>query len=379
MSVLNFLSEETFNEQMERVNQYLKYISAGVGVGYTPKSFSEIQQIVRSGRHKELFSIGDQVICTRNNTQIAWDIVGMDIDTPSDPQYSHSLTLLMHEPYDTIQFDAPQAMYYANEELPAGTYNVTPKNGWSGGMGNGKTYQFTLTKPVPVGGQIVWNGTWDKDPINYKINTYSNQVSTTVIETVTATEGTSGTALTTINHPHRMCYGSNNYKESAIRQLINSEKSAGAVWTPQTNYDRPPNWLSSKAGFLNGLDSDFLSVIGKTKKKTARCRLVDSGIDETNDKFFLLSRNELYMNNEYSDIDEGTVYPYFANYSDYSSPNSGNDKNRVKYKNGSPQWWWLRTPSSGNASYVRSVNTSGQLNNDGAYYTNWAVLACNII
>lgn len=41
MSVLNFLSEETFNEQMDKANQYLKYIAAGVGVGYTPKSFAE--------------------------------------------------------------------------------------------------------------------------------------------------------------------------------------------------------------------------------------------------------------------------------------------------------------------------------------------------
>ena len=78
-----------------------------------------------------------------------------------------------------------------------------------------------------------------------------------------------------------MCYGSNNYKESAIRQLINSDKAAGSVWTPQTNYDRPPNWNTSKAGFLNGLEADFLSAIGKTKKKTVRCRLIDTGVDET--------------------------------------------------------------------------------------------------
>lgn len=379
MSVLNFLSEETFNEQMNKANQYLKYIAAGVGVGYTPKSFVEIQQAVRAGRHKELFSIGDQLICIRNNVRIVWDIIGMDIDTPSDPQYTHSLTLLMHEPYDFIQFNAPQAMYYAETELNAGTYNVTPKNGWSGGMGNGKTYQFTLTKPVPAGGQIVWVGAWDKDPLNYKINTYSDPTSTAAIETVTPTEGGEGTALVIINHPHRMCYGSNNYKESAIRQLINSDKEAGAVWVPQTKYDRPPSWYTSKAGFINGLDADFLSVIGKTKKKTVRCRLIDTGVDEVNDKFFLLSRSEIYTGSEYSDIDEGTPYPYFANYSEYTSPNAGDDKNRIKYKNGTPQWWWGRTPYSGNASYVRYVYISGQLDSGAASSTGGGVLACNII
>lgn len=379
MSVLNFLSEETFIDYMSKANEFLKYISDGVGVGFTPSSPAEIQALVRSGRHKDLIPVGSQIITSRNNVPIVFDVIGANIDTPSDPQFTNSLTLLMHEPYDFIQFCAPQAMYYAEEELPAGTYNVTPKNGWSVGMGNGKTYQFTLANPVPQGGQIVWNGAWDEDPLNYKINTYSGPTSTTIIETVTPTEGSSGTALTTINHPHRMCYGSNNYKESAIRQLINSDEAAGSVWTPQSKYDRPPSWNTSKDGFLKGLDTDFLSVIGKTKKKTARFQLVDTGIDETNDKFFLLSRSEFYAGNEYSDCDDGSPYPYFANYSDYTSPNDGVDKNRIKYKNGAPQWWWGRTPSSGHAYYVRVVNTTGQLSDGSAYTTGGAVVACNII
>lgn len=148
---------------------------------------------------------------------------------------------------------------------------------------------------------------------------------------------------------------------------------------PQTNYDRPPNWNTSKAGFLNGLDADFLSAIGKTKKKTVRCRLIDTGVDETNDKFFLLSRSEFYTGNEYSDVDEGTPYPYFANYSDYTSPNTGADKNRIKYKNGAPQWWWGRTPYSGSAHYVRHVGASGQLSDYVADSAGGGVLACNII
>lgn len=379
MSVLNFLSEETFIEHMDVTNKYLKCIADEVAVGFMFSSFAEIQTVVRSGRHLDLIPIGTQIVTSRGGTNITFDVIGKDIDTPSDPSLTHSLTLLMHEPYDNIQFSAPQAMYYAEAELPAGTYNVTPRNGWSGGMGNGKTYQFTLTKPVPKGGQIVWNGEWNKDPINYKIKTYESQTSTTEIETVTPVEGSGGTELTPLNHPHRMCYGSNNYKESAIRQLINSANPAGSVWTPQTKYDRPPNWVTSKAGLINGLDTDFLSVIGKTKKKTARCRLVDTGIDETNDKFFLLSRSEFYAGNEYSDCDEGSPYPYFANYSDYTSPNTGVDKNRIKYKNGAPQWWWGRTPVSGVAGGVRVVNTAGQLDYDDASSTYGAVVACNII
>lgn len=379
MSVLNFLSEETFIEQMERANLFLKYISDGVGIGFTPSSVGEIQSLVRAGRHKDLIPIGSQIITSRNNTPIVFDVIGANIDTPTDPQYTNSLTLLMHEPYDFIQFDAPQAMYYAEEELPAGTYNVTIKNGWSTGMGNGKTYQFTLSKSVPKGGQIVWNGVWDKDPLNYDIKTYPSRTSTDPIETVTPIEGNAGTVLDELNHPHRMCYGSNNYKDSAIRQLINSDASAGSVWTPQTKYDRPPNWVNSKAGFLNGLDKEFLSAIGETKKKTVRCRLIDNGIDETDDKFFLLSRSELYAGNEYQDADEGVPYPFFKNYSDYTSSTTEADKNRIKYKNGNPQYYWGRTPNSGNASNVRLVGPAGQVSGSDACYTLGAVLACNII
>ena len=139
-----------------------------------------------------------------------WDIIGFDIDTPADKQFTHSMTLQLHEVFDFVQFNAPAAMYYAEEELAAGIYHVTPKNGWSGGMGNGKTYQFTLTKAVPKGGQIVWNGAWDQDPLKYDIKTYASPTSTTVIETVKPTEGTGGTELTTLNSGQRMCYGSNN-------------------------------------------------------------------------------------------------------------------------------------------------------------------------
>ena len=247
-------------------------------------------------------------------------------------------------------------------------------------MGNGKTYQFTLTKAVPKGGQIVWNGAWDQDPLKYDIKTYASPTSTTVIETVKPTEGTGGTELTTLNSGQRMCYGSNNYKESAVREWLNSDKVAGSVWTPATNYDRPPSWVSNKAGFMNGMDADFLAVIGKTTKVTCRNNVTDGGgSDTTKDKFFLLSRRELFMGDEVSSVKEGEPYPYYSNYSDYTSPNTGADSNRVKYKNGSPQWQWERTPGAGNSGYVRYVNVTGGLNNSYANNSGGVAPTCNVI
>lgn len=148
---------------------------------------------------------------------------------------------------------------------------------------------------------------------------------------VGVTEGTGGTSLgtadgkaTNMNHSHRIRYGSNNWVESAMRQYLNSDKAAGSVWTPQTKFDRHPSWNASTAGFMNGLDADFLAVIGKTTKVTCRNTVTDGGgSDITKDKFFLLSRREVFAGNEVSNVTEGEPYPFYSDYSDWSQEQDG--------------------------------------------------------
>ena len=85
------------------------------------------------------------------------------------------------------------------------------------------------------------------------------------------------------------------------------------------------------------------------------------------------------MGDEVSSVKEGEPYPYYSDYSDYTSPNTGADSNRVKYKNGSPQWQWERTPNAGNSVSVRSVYSTGYLNHNYAYYSSGVAPACNVI
>ena len=81
----------------------------------------------------------------------------------------------------------------------------------------------------------------------------------------------------------------------------------------------------------------------------------------------MLSCSEVYGNFENS-VDEGAAYPYYKNYSDFASQNDGNDTNRIKYQsNGTPYYWWLRTPYTGYAYYVRLVNPTGAIHGNGAY------------
>lgn len=382
-----FLADDTFAQKMDVQNTLLAGILAAQGGGAAPSSWKDVQTLVRLGLASKIFHIGDQLVCNKGDVALVWDIIGIDHDTPADKQFTHSMTLQLHDCLRGTQYDAPEALFYCETALAAGTYNFTLLAGYDTAYGGGKTYQFTLTKPVPAGGQIMFPWNWNTQASTTKVSTYKSRTDTSAIETVGVTEGTGGTSLgtadgktTNMNHSHRIRYGSNNWAESAMRQYLNSDKAAGSVWTPQTKFDRPPSWNAGTAGFMNGLDADFLAVIGKTTKVTCRNTVTDNGgSDTTKDKFFLLSRREVFAGNEVSNVTEGEPYPFYSDYSDYASANAGVDKNRIKYRDGSPQWWWLRTPNTGSGGYVRYVNADGILYDNYAHNSGGVAPACNVI
>ena len=382
-----FLSDETFAEKMDTQNKFLAAILSAQGGSVVPTSFKDVQTLVRSGLASKVFHIGDQLVCNKGDVKLVWDIIGIDHDVPADKQFTHSMTLQLHDCLASMQYDGTEALFYCETELAAGTYHFTLLSGYDTTYGGGKTYQFTLTQPVPAGGQIMFPWGYNTQAASTKVSTYASRTATAAIESVSVVEGTEGTSLGTadgntanMNHTHRIRYGSNNWVESAMRQWINSDKAAGSVWTPQTKFDRPPSWAASTAGFLNGIDADFLEVIGETEKVTCRNTVTDGGgSDITTDKFFLLSRREVYAGNEVSGVIEGEPYPYYSDYSDLSVAGTGNDTNRIKYRNGSPQYWWLRTPHSGNGFTVRSISPTGYLYDYGALNSYGVAPACNII
>ena len=201
----------------------------------------------------------------------------------------------MHDAYKNIQFSAAQALYYAERSnFPPVHTTFTLTRGLRPRIRRRKTYSFTLTQPVPVGGQIMFPVGYDQSA-TIKISTYESRTSTTAIESnISVTEGANGTALTPTNHTHRIRYGSNNWQQQALRQWLNSNADAGGVWTPKTIYDRPPTWVTTEAGFLNGLDADFLAVIGTVAKRTALNTITDGGgYIDTSETFLLPAKGEV--------------------------------------------------------------------------------------
>lgn len=388
-----FVSEETYAEKMDTQNQFLAGILSEMGGSLKPSSWGNTQALVRAGLIDRMVGIADQFTMQRSGSNLVWDVIGKNHDTPADPQYDKNMTLQLHDLFPTsMQFDAPEAFYYCEAELPAGTYHFKIDSTYDATYNSYSStgYQFTLTKAVPAGGQLTFP--WDNNTkaSTIKVNSFESATSTTALERVAVTQGAGGQGLGTLkiardfdnnlNSIQRVRYGSDNYKESAIRQWLNSDKAAGSVWTPQTKFDRPPLWVATQNGFMYGMDADFLAVIGKTHIVVSRNTVCDGGgYDEMDDYFFLLSRREVYMDNEVSSVIEGEPYPYYSDYSDLSVAGTGVDSNRIKYRSGSALYWWLRTPYFRSSYFVRIACKSGNMDTTAAYYNHGVAPACNII
>jgi hypothetical protein len=73
---------------------------------YTPDSWQDVQDIVRAGMAHKIFRVGDQFVATFDGQPVVWDVIGIDHDKPTDPRFTHSLTIQSHDCLLLAQFDA---------------------------------------------------------------------------------------------------------------------------------------------------------------------------------------------------------------------------------------------------------------------------------
>ncbi|MEG2037902.1 MAG: DUF6273 domain-containing protein, partial [Ruthenibacterium sp.] len=220
-----------------------------------------------------------------------------------------------------------------------------------------------------------------------------NAAGAAIESNIVVTVGTGGTNLGTFsgNNPayrsgencnYTECnyYGSSNYEKSAIRQLLNSSAEKGSVWTAKTIFDRTPSWAASDAGFLNGLDADFLAVLGAPVKRTAFNILTDGGGygDISTDIMFFLSRGEIGGADE-NGINEGTPYEYYDNMLTNHARSDNAIAGRIKYLKGEACYWWLRSHLSSYTFFSRYVNPFGIVDYTYSHGDVGVIPACCII
>ena len=144
---------------MEKQNELLTAIASGYN--YKPTSIADVFAVVQSGNASQVFNYGDQIIlpwtdkATGKTYECPLDVVHFGDVTLADGETVPGMLVQWH--YATpfgVQFNQFQAFKYCEEQLPAGTYNVIIGDTWGNNCVKGKTYQFTLTKPVPAKGQL---------------------------------------------------------------------------------------------------------------------------------------------------------------------------------------------------------------------------------
>lgn len=370
-----------YSDQFDTMNDNLMKIALAIGSKLDITTWAGIQKAVRAGIAPDILPIGTQLLVHHSvYGDHLYDVVAHNyFKSVHDPD-APTMTLLCHDVIDNVQFDGMEAFYYAEEELPAGTYNFTlaeTYDQWAAG-----TYQFTLTQVLPKGGQLAINGYYDAAITARQVVAYASRTATTATESVAITAGNGGTSLGTfgveLNHAHRVSYGSNNYKESAMRQFLNSAANAGSVWTPQTKFDRPPSWVASLAGFAGGFDDEFLSVVGEVVVPCSSNDIYESpdstvtkgGKYIVTDKFYLASTMEIVGSYPSCIADDSVLFPYYE----------GTDAaDRIKYKNAAPAWWWLRSATRWHAYTVLRVRSDGSLNVHSAFSSGGCAPACTII
>lgn len=363
-------------------------------------TMANFKEMINDGTASFIFPVGTQFGLKFKRTAAA-----TAIDLPFDIVHYDSDGAYLKSHYagpEAIQFDAPEAIYYAgNGGLAAGTYHIDIGSAYGNGWDTSKSIQFTLANALEEDDQIyIECGTDNKtDPTNGRTLTVYAKGSTTAKETTTTSNGTGGTSLGTIgatsaqkpegqlNAISRVVYGSGRWSQSAIRQYLNSAAAAGSWWTAQNGWDRPPAQHSTVYGFMAGMDQELLDVIDTVDVVTALNTVegYQDTYETTQDKFFLPSLQEMYINPQLANTEgvdwdyykqlaseaglsgkfqQGQTYPILIGY-DAASPTS-------------PVHVRLRSAGRGYAYAAWYVNSSGYVYANNAYNALRGWAACKI-
>ncbi len=299
------------------------------GKGITPpvsgiRSWADVQRMVKLGHGPLLFPVFSLLnVYHKKFGTITMQVVAHDIDADPDDNSAHTMTLLMlngigrEANYYGYAFDETEAICVCGSGLSAGTYYVTVA---------GNDYSFTLTEAVPADGVLAF----DEYGNSGYVSSY-DEAGGTLIERVATSSGASGTDLSGVsgvtlngnssdNH-YRMLYGSNNWKQSALRQWLNA--SGSDWWEAKTAFDMPPNYRDDD-GFLGGLDADFVAVLLETEQTTSTNNVYET--DEstgssytTADKIFLASWSQV-GGYDWGMSPENTLWTAFDNLSESDEP-----------------------------------------------------------
>ena len=404
IDIISDTTGQVIAEALKEQNAILRVTNADT-IAAAVSDLSTIRQIVRNGYGPKIFNYGDQIIVPWTDIvadttyTFPFDITHFGPVQLRDGEIVPGMFLQMHyaSPFG-VQFSHAQGFKkIGNEALPAGTYYLTCDVNWGQNCVKGDNLCFTLENDAPAGSILAgFVGMPDQAYTNWKVYVYDGTDHKTILETVNSvTKEARGEYLGLwdaygnneygLNGVQRTAYGNNRWKDSALRQFLNSAAAANAWWTPQNDFDIVPDQIN-KAGFRTGFESEFLNILGETKVLTALNTVVnaekDLGFDETYDKFFVPALQQEYYNPQIAG--EGDAWEYWKRVSESVNPlptgvTQPNMKRYAVENHVSAQSVRLRSAYRGGACGTWYVYTSGgAYGNYSASYAHRFAPACVI-
>lgn len=302
-------------------------------------------------------TVGDTITVHESASDLIFDVADVS---------GSRITLVMHDAFISMQFDAQEAKWAAADgsQLPAGKYKIS------------STLAFVATQPFYCARPSNTTLSTSVTVTTYGANRATVESGLAIVDDVTDCDGDL-TASGCENHNDRVNYGSNNYMESAIRQYLNG--TANGWWSPQTKWDlRPSNY--SGVPFKHGIDPAFLDILSTPEdliwKDNTNGTYGNTGSHSITDKFFLLCSKDVNFS---TDADESSnALDLFKGGLAAADNTEAQNNLRKKIVGSSYGYWWLRTANRGYVNFAIGVYTTGYRNSNFATSTFGVVPACVI-
>jgi len=170
----------------------------------------------------------------------------------------------------------------------------------------------------------------------------------------------------------RRSHGNNNTTVANLMQWLNSAVSNwykaqhGADQAPDSKSVVSYNPYASEAGFLTNFPKQFVDAILPTTLTTVIPNTDGGGVTTEVRKVFLPSRTEVGLGDERSGSPEGSKWERYTDNASRKKTDTPESKQQAESGGTADGYWWLRTPYSSSAYYVRYVYSDGTLLNYGA-------------
>lgn len=191
-----------------------------------------------------------------------------------------------------------------------------------------------------------------------------------------------------INHLNVLKYGYNRWKDSAIRQWLNSDVAPNVGWwTAQHLGDLPvTSSMVQRAGWLYGFAQEWRSIFKPVKVQTAvSTEFASDTVDTTYDRFFIPSLEQVYGVPQAAGV-EGEYWEYWKEATGLTSPSNGTSSNtndarkipRIDNPSGGGAGCRLRSAGYNDAWSTWKIYGQGYIFGDTVRENSYYISACVI-